>query len=91
MNVTNRGQAVTEVDWDQDSISTATEDVFIHSGQFGSSFKHFSGLFYLSTSSFSVLLFFCTLNLNFMDISFQESFHLLVHINIPALQTRLCA
>lgn len=38
--MTNRGQAVTGVGQNQDRISTATEDVFIHLRQFGSSFKH---------------------------------------------------
>lgn len=40
MSVTERGQAVTEEGQNQDRISTATEDVFIHLDQFGSSFKH---------------------------------------------------
>lgn len=43
MNVPKRGQAVTEVGQNQDRISTATEDVFIHLDQFGSSFKHSVG------------------------------------------------
>lgn len=38
MHVTKRGQAVTEVGQSQDSISTATEDVFIHFDQSGSIF-----------------------------------------------------
>lgn len=58
MNVTKRGQAVTEVGQTQDKISTATEVVFIHLDQFGSGFKRFSGHFCLST--FSPLLI-CTL------------------------------
>lgn len=41
MNVTNRGQAVTEVGQNWDRISTTTEDVLIHLDPFGSSFKHF--------------------------------------------------
>lgn len=43
VSVTSRGQAVTEVGRNQDRISTATEDVFIHSDQFGSSVKHLVG------------------------------------------------
>lgn len=45
MNVAMRGQAVTEVGQNQDRISTATEDVFIHLDQFGTSIKYFSGHF----------------------------------------------
>lgn len=42
-SVTSRGQAVTELGQNQDWISAATEDVFIHLDQFGSSFKHLLG------------------------------------------------
>lgn len=41
MNVT----AVTEVGQNRDRVSTATEDVFIHLDQFGSSFKQLVGTF----------------------------------------------
>lgn len=73
MNVTKRGQAVTEVGQTQDKISTATEDVFILLDQFGSTFKRFTGHFCLSTSTFTLLLI-CT---------FQKSLYLIAHINFP--------
>lgn len=69
--MTKRGQAVTEVGQTQDRISTTTEDVFIHMDQSGSSFRHFSAHFCLSTSTFALLLI-CTFNLNFADMSFWE-------------------
>lgn len=45
MNVTKGGKALTEVGQNQDKISIATEDVFIHLDQFASSFKHLLGTF----------------------------------------------
>lgn len=69
MNVTKGGKALTEVGQNQDKISIATEDVFIHLDQFASSFKHLLGTFV------EAFLHFCApfLRLNFKDMSPQKS------------------
>lgn len=80
--MTKRGQAVTEVGRNQDRISAATEDVFIHSGQFGSSFKHLVRTLAEALLMLSVLLF-CTLSLYFTAGALRSLLlpHKLTHVN----------